>query len=35
MSVNGADANAEGATVELTVKDSGEQCRSVDGDNLV
>jgi hypothetical protein len=28
-------ANANGATVESTVEDGSEQCRSIGGDNLV
>jgi hypothetical protein len=35
MSVNGAGANANGATIESTVEDSGEQGRGVSVDNLV
>jgi hypothetical protein len=35
MSVNGANANANGATIKLTVKDGSKQCRSVGGDDLV
>jgi hypothetical protein len=35
MSVNGADANADGVTIKLTVEDGSEWCRSVGGDDLV
>jgi hypothetical protein len=35
MSVSGANANADGATVKLTVKDSSKWCGSVGGDDLV
>jgi hypothetical protein len=35
MSVSGADADADGATVESTVEDSSEHYRSVGGDDFV
>jgi hypothetical protein len=35
MSVSGANGNADGATVELTVEDSSERYRSVSGDDSV
>jgi hypothetical protein len=35
MSVNGADADADGAIVDLTAEDGSKRCRSVSGDDLV
>jgi hypothetical protein len=35
MLVDGAGADADGATVESTVEDSSERCKSVGGDDLV
>jgi hypothetical protein len=35
MSVSGANANANGATVESTVEDSSKRYRSVGGDHFV